>query len=110
MVEFKWIDFFRELSIKKVNDMVISASYEAYPELPSSLKTFFTKINELEEMSRPLDYTPKVCDSETFTGLTEKKQYEIKAMMPFIRDLCTKNEVEYLIDIGSGLVSVYSRI
>lgn len=99
----EWVDFFREFTIKQVDEMVNLKSYETYSNLPSSLRAFFTKINQLEESSRPFDYTADVSNTETFIGLTEKKQYEIKAMMPFIRDLCIKNDIKYLIDIGSGL-------
>jgi len=37
-------------------------------------------------------------------GLAAKKQHEISAMVPFIRDICRRNAVGTVVDIGSGLV------
>jgi len=73
---------------------------------PADLKQLIEQIKLLEVRSRPAIYSapaPLVA-SKSFVGLAAKKQHEISAMVPFIRDICRRNAVGTVVDIGSGLV------
>ncbi len=73
---------------------------------PADLRQLIEQIKLLEVRSRPAIYAvpaPLVA-SKSFVGLAAKKQHEISAMVPFIRDICRRNGVGTVVDIGSGLV------
>ncbi len=68
------------------------------------LKQLIDDIKNLEFISRPEVYEYKNLSQNNFVGLSVKKQHEISVMVPFISDLCNRNEITNVVDIGSGLV------
>lgn len=41
-----------------------------------------------------------------FKGLSQKKIHEIVSLAPFIHENCTELNIDLIIDIGAGLVSI----
>ena len=82
--------------------------YSKCPQTLSKLILDLNKFRNLDDVYKnSLNYEMQVLnDNSLYRGVSAKKVHEINQMVPFVRHFCEKYKCKYLIDVGSGLVSV----
>ncbi len=92
------------ISYTKLDETLVNQACIQDPSIPDTLNKFLDRIESLELSSQPERLEESVVyRADTFLGLTAKKQHELKAMMPFVKDLCSQNECDWIVDVGSGV-------
>ena len=88
---------------------LIDLNHQDQQKYPQTLVQLIVNLNKFRNIhyKNDLNYENKVViDSNMCRGISAKKMHEIKLMVPFVKHFCEQYNCNYLIDIGSGLVSM----
>ena len=95
---------------KKIYILLKGIDDDFYSKCPQTLLQLIKNLNIFRNINykNDLKYDCNLnINSNLCRGISAKKLHEIKLMVPFVRNFCEKYQCKYLIDVGSGLVSVF---
>ena len=83
-----------------------------FDNCPKELNEFISKSKRLRSALEPQFYGATRREElnvskESSLRVSPKKQHEIETLVPFVKELCERNGCKCVIDIGSGLVSLF---
>ncbi len=56
-------------------------------------------------VNNPCQLNSSLLESEMSRGMNSKKQHEVSLLIAEIVELCIQNDLQHIVDIGSGLVT-----
>ncbi len=103
----EWLESLRELPLDALHAIdVCLASAGSFGDaqvkslLPPSLQSLLATLQSLLQLEE--GSAPEALPAERCLRMTEKKQQEIAAILPFIRDLIKDHDLQRAVDIGGG--------